>query len=334
MTILILGMGGEVSKGIFKSIRLSNIPCTIIGACVSLDSEGLYLCDRAYISPYASESNFIDWLIDICDKEAVNMVLTGVEENVCAISQNLSRLKLETNTIFRVSTPEKLHIGRDKYETCRWLEANGFPYPRYALPECAIDVENLIAAVGYCLIAKPRCGKGSQGIFRIDGPDSLRRVNSLSGYILEEYVGEDSQEYTVGCYRSMHGEIQTPIVMRRLLKNGSSWKTEVVQNKKIIDLAREICQVFDPDGPLNIQLRLNEKGEPIPFEFNVRFSGTTPMRAHFGFCDVKAMIYESLLKRDITSCFSIREGKAFRYAEEIYLDGCVQQEPDGRLIWK
>ena len=65
---------------------------------------------------------------------------------------------------------------------------------------------------------------------------------------------------------------------------------------------------FPLRGPLNIQLRLSEDGVPVPFELNVRFSGTTPMRARFGFCDVEAMLREVLLHQKIDNCFHIRNG--------------------------
>lgn len=334
LRIIILGMGGEVSKGILKAIRQADLPCEIIGACISPDSDGLYVCDRAYLAPYANDLAFIDWLAALCRREAADIVLTGVEENIRAISENMTRLRRETSAVFRFSSPEQLRIGGDKYETCRWLEANGFPHPHYALPEEPAAVRALLDTVGYDLIAKPRDGKGSRGVFRVNGPETLRQAQSLSGYVLEEYVGTDAQEYTVGCYYGLHGELPEPIIMRRELKNGSTWKAEVVRNEAICRSACEICRKFAPDGPLNIQLRLNAEGVPVPFELNVRFSGTTPMRAHFGFCDVKAMLYESLLHQDIAGCFAIREGKAFRYTEEVYLDGPVSQTPEGRLIWE
>ena len=132
MNVLILGMGGEVSKGILKAVRQADIPCKVIGACISPDSEGLYMCDRAYISPYANDPAFIGWLADCCCTEQVDIVLSGVEENICAISNCLDYLHRNTKTVFRVSSPEQLAIGGDKYETCKWLEESGFPFPQYA----------------------------------------------------------------------------------------------------------------------------------------------------------------------------------------------------------
>lgn len=332
--ILILGMGGEVSKGILKAIRHSAIPCHIVGACISPDSEGLYLCEEAYISPYAKEPSFLPWLASLCKEKRIDMVFTGVEENIFSIAKGKEYLKKHTSAVFRVSDTERLRIGGDKLETCRWLERHGFPTPHYANADNKEEICELIRKVGFPLIAKPRDGKGSAGVFLIREEVDTNRLQGLSNYVLEEYVGTPEEEYTVGCYRGLRGEVPEPIIMKRTLKNGASWRVEVIKNEKILGLAKNICEAFQPDGPLNIQLRLNSHEIPVPFELNVRFSGTTPMREHFGFCDVKAMLYESLLHREISSCFSIRSGVAYRYTEELYLPDLPMRRSNGEMVWR
>lgn len=332
--ILILGMGGDVSKGILKAVRHSQVPCHVVGACISSNSEGIYLCDEGYISPYAAEPSFLPWLTDICRKKQIDMVFTGVEENIFSIAQGKEYLREHTDTVFRTSTIEQLRIGGDKLETCRWLEKHDLPAPHYASADNTEEIAKLIWKVGFPLIAKPRNGKGSAGVFSVHTEEDINRLTDLHDYVLEECIGTPEQEYTVGCYRGLHGEMPEPIIMRRTLKNGASWRVEVIRNEKILSLAKSVCEKFCPDGPLNIQLRLNKQGDPIPFELNVRFSGTTPMREHFGFCDVKAMLYESLLHRDILGCFSIQGGVAYRYTEEIYLPASSVCKPDGHLEWK
>ena len=72
---------------------------------------------------------------------------------------------------------------------------------------------------------------------------------------------------------------------------------------------------------MNIQMRVDRDGRPVCFEMNVRFSGTTAMRANFGFRDVEAMVREYILGQDIRECFHVRYGEAFRYDNEMYIFG-------------
>lgn len=314
--VLILGMSGNVSQGILKAVRNSGLDCYIVGACVFSDTEGLYLCDKAYTSPYAISKEFIPWLFDLCVSEKIKIVFSGVEEIIDALSPVREKLLHDTGAIFRASSPDQLEIGRDKFLTCRWLESHAFPAPACQLSG---EAEKLLERHRYPLIAKPRWGKGSNGVFMVKNEKDLKRAVEAPDYVVQEYIGNAEHEYTVGCYQSLDGFIPDPIIMHRTLKDGTSWKVEVVEDSAIQKLSEQICAAFRPDGPLNIQLRLNKNGVPVPFELNVRFSGTTPMRAQFGFCDVKAMLLESILHQSIEGSFSIQHGRAFRYTNELYV---------------
>lgn len=317
--ILILGVGGNVSQGILKAIHFSGLDCYIVGACVIPDAAGLYLCDKSYISPYAVSNQFLPWLYDICVHEQINMIFSGVEEVIERISPICGYLKERTGSVFRASAPEQLKIGQDKYCTSQWLEGNGFRAPGCCRSDDSLGAEELLEQYGFPLIAKPRCGKSSSGVFQIWDREELLHTLQMEDYVIQECVGEAAQEYTVGCYRGLDGYIPEPIIMRRDLKDGASWRVEVVENTAILGEAIRICEIFRPNGPLNIQLRLDKHGHPVPFEFNVRFSGTTPMRAHFGFQDVKAMLLETLYQQDIHDCFAIQHGRAYRYTNELYV---------------
>ena len=60
---------------------------------------------------------------------------------------------------------------------------------------------------------------------------------------------------------------------------------------------------------------------PVCFEINARFSGTTPIRAHFGFNDVELSLRHFILNEDITdAAIPVKEGIALRYWNEIYIN--------------
>jgi carbamoyl-phosphate synthase large subunit len=104
--------------------------------------------------------------------------------------------------------------------------------------------------------------------------------------------------------------------MKRKLFYGTTIEAQVVENSKIEKLAIEICEKFKPIGPFNIQLRLDSNDNPVPFEFNVRFSGTTSIRAKLGFNDVEAMINEYFFSKSVEN-LEFKKGKAYRYFDEI-----------------
>ncbi len=319
--VMVLGISGNVSQGILKALRLSPVKCYIVGACVNIGTVGDLWCDEVIQAPYANEINFIYWLIEVCDKKKIDLLLTGVEENIYVISQNLGLISRRVKTKCIVSDYEKIVIGQDKLLTCDWLKENGFNYPMYAKSSDKQSLISLANKAGYPLIAKPRRGKGSCGLFKIFNSHDLEKVFELNNYVVQECVGRDESEYTVGCYCDKSGNSVYPIIMRRSLKGGATWKAEVITDKYIADECQKICARFKPTGPMNIQLRLDDNGRPIPFELNIRFSGTTPMRAHFGFRDVEAVIREYLEDCSTDGMFDIHIGKAFRYTNEAYVYG-------------
>jgi carbamoyl-phosphate synthase large subunit len=139
-------------------------------------------------------------------------------------------------------------------------------------------------------------------------------------YCIQQYLGDEKQEYTVACYVDKKGTQQELIIMRRDLKYGTTVFAEIVDNLTIREECMKICNMLNPTGPLNIQLRMHN-GIPICFELNVRFSGTASIRAKFGYNDVDAMIREYIFNEEIDTLLKpLNKGKAYRYYNEFYID--------------
>lgn len=326
INILVLGVGGNVSQGILKAIRQSGISCKLLGACISEESLGLYFCDKALISPYANSCEFIPWLVDTCNEELIDIVLTGVEENIIEIAKNIELLRNKTTTIFEFTNYAKLKIGQDKYDTCCWLRSNDCNFPMFALAEDELAISKIIKKCGFPLIAKPRKGKGSQGIVMLHTEEDLNTLREMEDYVVQEYVGSSDSEFTVGSYCDQNGKLLNHIIMKRELRYGTTFKAEIVDDVAISNEVVKICESFKPVGPLNIQLRKNKDGKPVCFELNVRFSGTTPIRAHFGFNDVATIIREYVLGEDISTLLNVRKGIAYRVPNEVYFDVNVMSD--------
>lgn len=279
------------------------------------------MCDEAYISPYINEEYFMDWLIDICNEKKIDIIMTGVEEIIYRLSEEIEKINKRTKALFIASSLEKLKIGQDKLKTVEWLKENNLNYPKFADGNNQKEIEKLIEEVGFPLIAKPKIGKGSQGIFLLNTRDELNRnILNREEYVFQEYLGDEESEYTVGCYSDKSGKCQEIIVMKRALKYGTTFKAEIVSNEAVYEEAKKICELFKPIGPLNIQMRVHNK-KAICFELNVRFSGTTPFRAEWGYNDVLALIKEYIFGESIEYYLKpLKKAKGYRYFNEIYVD--------------
>lgn len=319
LNVLVLGVGGNVSQGILKALALADLESRVIAACVSPLAAGLYTADLALISPPADDPGFLDWLLDVCRRDGIDAVLSGVEPVLARLAPEAERIRSETGAVCVVSPPEVLAVGDDKLETSRWLAAHGLNFPRSAASEDAAGLAALAGACGYPLLAKPRAGKGMHGVFEIADPADLARAGTLPGYVIQELLGTPDTEYTVGCFCDRDGHVAGSIAMRRHLLHGTTYRAEAGDFPEVTEEAVRIAAALRPRGPCNVQLRVHQ-GRPMCFEVNVRFSGTTPVRARFGFNEVEASLRHYVLGEEPTGLGPVRHGHMLRYWNEVYVD--------------
>ena len=120
--------------------------------------------------------------------------------------------------------------------------------------------------------------------------------------------------------------------MHRELKEGTTYRAILGDYPEVSQEARRIATALKPMGPCNLQFRISD-GCPVCFEMNIRFSGTTPIRARFGFNEVEASLKHFVLGQALDDLPIIKEGIALRYWNEVYVDpkACSNLLQDGML---
>ncbi|GAB5559123.1 MAG: ATP-grasp domain-containing protein [Synoicihabitans sp.] len=318
LNILVLGVGGNVSQGILKALAFSKLDYRVIGACTVPHAFGLFSTDAAYISPAANAPEFLDWLFKICRTEKVDVIASGVEPVLHVLASNRAKIESLTGAKCLTNTLAAMEIGADKTRTCEWLKAHGFTYPQFANAANESALQELERNCSFPLIAKPRIGKGSQDIFVLNSSAELDRIRGDDNFVVQEYLGDDQSEYTASCLTDRDDQVRGVIVFHRFLTGGTTSCAVAGEFPEMRDLARRIAEKLKPKGPCNVQMRMH-KGHPVCFELNVRFSGTTPIRARLGFNDVEAAISHYALEQPAMDLPLITEGQAVRYWNEAYV---------------
>jgi carbamoyl-phosphate synthase large subunit len=327
LNALVLGVGGNVSQSIQKALTLASVPTRVVAACISADAPGLYVADRAYISPLAADADFGPWLHDVCEREQIDVVLSGSEQVLERLAAAAPSLRERTGAIAIVSPPDVLETGRDKLLTCRWLEGAGLPLPGYADFSDPTAVAELVRSCGFPLVAKPRFGKGSDSVLIVRDERHLDAVAAAAQMVLgrepgelllQQHLGSEADEFTVGCFCDRDGAVRGTIVMRRTLNAGTTVTAELGAFPDLARVASSIVAALRPLGPCNVQLRVHE-GSPVPFEINPRFSGTTALRARMGFNEVDAALRHFVLDEPVPELRGDSSGIALRYWNELYV---------------
>jgi len=317
-TVLVLGVGGNVSQGILKALAFSALPVRVIAGCISPLSLGLYRADLSLLTPLADDPDFGPWLEATCRAEGVDAVLSGSEPVLEALARDAGALRECTGARCIVGSTEALAVGQDKLATARWLENNGLAFPLSAPGEDHAAVEALVEGVGLPLVVKPRRGKSAEGVGVVRTRAALEARLGEPGpdLVVQEHL-PDGAEYTVGCMTDSEGRVRGAAAMLRELGAGTTVRARIGAFPAIEAYAAEIAQRLGATGPLNVQLRLRDD-EPVAFELNVRFSGTTPVRARAGFHEVEAALRHFVLGEPMALARPA-PGTMLRYWNEVYV---------------
>jgi sugar transferase EpsL len=324
ITLLITGVGGPVGQAILKAARRSTVPCRIVGTDRLALSVGLGWVDQPYVIPDASKpSDYLAEMRRICAVEKVSLILPASDGELILLAQNAGALRTETGATVVSSSMDVLDIALNKWETCRFLERAGLNFPRATPLDRNGSVSRLVDEVGFPLFAKPCRGSGSRGLLKIRSWEDIRYLRMLGvEYVIQEYLRPDDEEYTVAVYTQQDGRQTGSICFKRELAAGNTYRAWVDDNAAVQAEAKGIVRALNSRGPCNVQLRLTNRG-PVAFEINPRISGTTGMRAHFGYNEVEMAIRDLVLNEPVPPPI-IKPGIALRFWDETYLDGQTQ----------
>ncbi|WP_428630655.1 ATP-grasp domain-containing protein [Sphingopyxis sp.] len=317
--IVVTGAGAVLGQGIIKSLRAASLPCEILSLDPNPLSAGLYWTDRSMLIPMASDPSYASVIEQILRLESPDAVLVGTDVELDIFAKHRHAWESKFGTKILVSDENVVEIADDKFATVEFLERHGLSHPQSVRGEDDHALAQLIEDVGFPLIVKPRRGARAVGVSMVH--DVAQLTNALAGrsnLIVQQMAGEEDQEFTAGVVY-FDGAVQASIILRRDLRDGNTYRAYSGDFSAYREYVHDIASALKPHGPANFQFRVDGKGVPRLFEINARFSGTTPMRAIFGFNEVDLCLRKLLLNEDVVEP-KIREGTVVRFLEEQFID--------------
>lgn len=331
--VIVTGGGSIVGQGILKSLRHSRLAVRIICTDIAALNAGLFRADEAAILPPVEEEGALKVWIDAIRRLRAHVLMIGSEYDLEFFSRNRAVIEAETDCIVIASPPETVAVADDKVATAEFLASNNLPFPRTSIPSSLEEARQWVDTNDYPVVLKPRSGTSARHVQVIKDDESLRYwFPRTPRPMLQQYLQAVPEsiggEFTCSVFCCADGTLLGPFVSRRTLRGGSSWMVEITDVAEVTQLVMAIGNLLPSVGSLNVQLMLTERG-PIPFEFNARFSGTTPIRAYFGFNEPEMAVRSYFLKEKIAPPI-IRRGLCIRYIEEIMLEGFAPNVPSGK----
>ena len=321
--VLVTGAGSGVGQGIIKALRISDLPVTIVASDICHMNAGLYRADEAIIIPQVESPGALDMVVELLKKYHINVVMIGSEFDLTFLSINKKKIESRTNAIVIVAPPKTIEIANDKWLTAKFLKANNLPYAKAHSPKDLEDAISISKSWGYPIVLNARQGTSSRHVHIVENSLQLKNLYHVTPMpmlqrLIDIPTSEIKNEYTCSIFKKLDGRFVGPFTARRTLRGGTSWNIEVSDFEHLKESLIAIASAFDCPGSLNVQLMLTDDG-PIPFELNARFSGTTAVRAHFGFNEPEMALLSYFYKKSITNP-KISSGVALRYNEEVFVE--------------
>lgn len=327
ITVLITAAGSVSTPGHIKCLKHNGErDIKIVGTDMKDDATIKQIVDVVYKVPAASDHDYVDALLEACNKEKVDVLIPGMSQELESLQKR--RIEFETiGTKVSVSDGEGLSIANDKIRLYQFMKINGMRVPKFTVINSADDFLSACESVGYPNIGicvKMKNASGSRGIRVIDPTKSryvifieekpnsfFTTINDMNAmlYEVEEIPELMIMEYLPGAEYSVdllanHGEVKY-IVGREsnVIIASIPQEATLAKNEEAYAIAKEIVERLKLDGNVDLDFKFDKEGYPQLLEINPRLSATLSVIAAGGvnllYLRIKQLLGEELPKLNV-----------------------------------
>jgi carbamoyl-phosphate synthase large subunit len=263
----------------------------VVGVDMDPTAAGLHLADAGHTVPPASDDEWAETLCSLVTAHDVDAVVPTVDEELAVLASLSQALPADTPVV--APRPGVVDTALDKYRTYTRLEDTGHNVPRTWL---ATD-RDAVDRSAFPLLVKPRRGRGSRGIQRVDDQSELLEHLDASDYdpeelLLQEFI--DGAEFTTSVVATQSGRLLGIVPKEALEKDGSTVTGVTRRSPAVRAECKALAETLDPRGPINVQQMVAEDGTPYTIEINPRFSSTSCLTAAAGVDEFDLLVRDAL----------------------------------------
>ena len=310
--ILLISGGNQVGQNVLDALadRRSDVKLVAtntVATDISLfDFDAVYLTPETRGAPAAFERRFSE----ILAVEKPDLVIPCRDDDVAFLA-DYKEWRPELATGFLCGNRFTAEATCDKWLSWQFSVDRGLPFaPTLATPVEA-QAETFAREYGFPLVAKPRRGSASRGVYLVCNEAQLRRVAAQDGYVIQKYLNDSSileahlrstDQTGIPLFHSFEGtKVSLEIFIAPngspagnysfaiALSNDRTMRFERHESDEARALGEQCIRAFADAGwrgPMNIQCKLTPGGRLIIFEFNGRFNGGTAARCLMGYDEV------------------------------------------------
>lgn len=188
LKLLMLSGGSLVGRNILDSLIKRRSFFELIALNSVANEPSLFEYDKVFLSPSLVEKphEFESLFLEVVGEEKPDLVIPCRDEDVAFLSKLKAR-DLALPTLFLCGSSKVAHSFLDKWASWEFSQALGLPFaPTLNSDASPESVKTFLESEALPLIAKPRRGFGSLGVFLITQESQLRQVLERDDYVIQK----------------------------------------------------------------------------------------------------------------------------------------------------
>ena len=291
MNILILSAGTR-NKIVEYFVNTLNGTGKVIATDMSNLAPAIYEADKYYIVPKMTSPDYVDTIIDICQKEKIDGVLSLIDPELSLLAKNENLFEAIGTKVIG-SAYDLCEMSLDKYQMYSWLKEHQYKCSKSYMDKMDFykDVEN--GKITYPVFVKPARGSASIAISKVYDKETVELLFAHDdGLMIQEYL--DGQEIGADVYIDMiSGEVVSIFTKKKIkMRAGETDKAVSFKDEKLFELIRKFVSEAGYRGQIDIDI-FDIDGEYYISEVNPRFGGGYPHAYESG-CDHMKLITDNL----------------------------------------
>lgn len=254
-------------------------------------SSACQVSDEFFKAPRVTSDEYIDFLIDACNKFKIGLVIPTIDTELIVLSKNKEKFN-QIGTTVVIADQHLVQACRDKRETAKIFSSLNIDQPE-------IYDRDHIKFPCFC---KPYDGSCSIGAMPILNKDLLTNdilIDERNMFM--ELIGKEYKEYTIDAYYNKQGQLCCLVPRERLeIRAGEVSKGATRKNFVYDYLLNKLNNLEGAIGCITVQVFANPETESIKsLEINPRFGGGYPLAHAAGANFPEWLIQEYLSNQSI-----------------------------------
>lgn len=298
VSVLLTGAGAPGTRGTLYALRHNpdGIKIHVVGTDLKSGGVGRFWMDAFYQVPAPEDEGYVETLLSICRKEAVDLVIPQTTREIVAFARHKAVFEAASIRVM-VSDLQAIAVANDKGALLKLFEQLALPHPAYHMVRSKEELIDSAVRLGYPgnpVVVKPPVSNGMRGfrILREGAWDLERFLNEKPSGVeisLEELLailgrGEvwpellvteylPGAEYSVDAFAGSKVQVAVPR-LRKEIRSGISFENQLEDRDDLVQYTLSVGRQIGLTYAFGFQFKLDRHGIAKVLECNPRVQGT------------------------------------------------------------